>query len=78
MSGGCNSGGGITVAGSFSGGCNTGGAIICGGNFSGDINCGGDVTVKGDVEAVRIKGNVIFNSLKCDKVEGDITINSID
>jgi len=55
-----------------------GGTIICGGNLSGDINCGGDVTVKGDVEAVRIKGNVICNSLKCDKIEGDITIHSVD
>ena len=77
LSGGCNSGGDITVAGSLSGGCNAGGTITCGGNLSGDINCGGDVTVKGDVEAVRIKGNVICNSLKCDKVEGDVTINSV-
>ncbi len=78
ISGGCNSGGDITVGGSLSGGCNTGGAITCGGNLSGDINCRGDVTVKGDVEAERIKGNVICNFLKCDKVEGNVTINKVD
>ena len=78
LSGGCNSSGDVTVAGSFSGGCNSGGTITCGGNLLGDINCSGDVTVTGDVEAVRIKGNVICNSLKCDKVEGDITIKSVE
>ena len=74
LSGGCNSGGDITVAGSFSGGCNSGGGVTCGGNLSGDIVCGGNVTVTGDVEAVKIQGNVLCNSLKCDKVEGFVTI----
>jgi len=78
VSGGCNSGAETVIGGDLSGGCNVGGTIICGGNLSGDINCGGVVTVKGDVEAVRIKGNVICNSLKCDKIEGDITIHSVD
>ena len=78
LSGGCNSGGDVTVRGSFSGGCNTGGDITCGGNFSGDINFGGEVTVKGDVKAEKIKGNVVCNSLTCDKVEGNITINKVD
>ena len=78
LSGGCSSGGDITVAGSFSGGSNTGGSITCGGNFSGDIVCGGYVTVKGDVEAERIQGNVVCNSLKCDKVEGNVTIKKAD
>jgi len=36
------------------------------------------MTVKGDVEAERITGNVICNSLKCDKVKGVITINSVN
>jgi hypothetical protein len=36
------------------------------------------MTVEGDVEAVKIKGNVICNSLKCDKVEGDVTINKTE
>ncbi len=76
LSGGCNSGGDVTVRGSFSGGCNTGGDIVCGGILSGDINCGGEITVKGDVEAEKIKGSVVCNALKCDKVEGDVTINS--
>ena len=78
LSGGCSSGGDITVAGSFSGGSNAGGSITCGGNFSGDIVCGGYVTVKGDVEAERIQGNVVCNSLNCDKVEGYVTIKKAD
>ena len=78
LSGGCNSGGNITVAGSFSGGCNSGGGVTCGGNLSGDIVCGGNVTVTGDVEAVKIQGAVLCNSLKCDKVEGFVTIKQAD
>ena len=78
LSGGCNSGGDITVAGSFSGGCNSGGGVTCGGNLSGDIICGGNVTVTGDVEAVKIQGNVLCNSLKCDKIEGFVTIKQAD
>ena len=74
LSGGCNTGGDITVGGFLSGGCNAGGTITCGGNLSGDISCSGDVSVKGNVESERIKGNVICNSLKCDKVEGNVTI----
>lgn len=75
LSGGCNSGKGITVGGHLSGGCNCGMDITCGGNFSGDINCGGTVNVAGDVEAEKIKGNVVCNSLKCEKIEGYVTIN---
>ena len=78
LSGGCNTGGDITVGGHLSGGCNTGGDITCGGNLSGDVNCGGEITVEGDVEAVKIKGNVVCNSLKCDKIEGDVTINKVE
>ena len=78
FSGGCNAGGDIKVGGHFSGGCNTGGDITCGGNLSGDVNCGGEITVEGDVEAVKIKGNVVCNSLKCDKIEGDVTINKVE
>ena len=78
LSGGCNTGGDINVGGHLSGGCNTGGDITCGGNLSGDVNCGGGMTVEGDVEAVKIKGNVVCNSLKCDKIEGDVTINKVE
>jgi len=60
------------------GGCNTGGDIICGGNLSGDINCKGCVTVNGDIEAEKIRGNVVCNSLTCDKIEGNVTINKED
>lgn len=75
LSGGCNSGGDVTVRGSFSGGCNCGGDIVCGGDLTGDINCGA-VTVSGNIESVIIKGDVVCSSLKCDKVEGDVTINN--
>ena len=78
LSGGCNAGGDIQVGGHFSGGCNAGGDITCGGNLSGDVKCGGEITVEGDVEAVKIKGNVVCNSLKCDKIEGDVTINKVE
>ena len=73
LSGGSNCSGEVTVGGNFSGGCNAGGEVTCGGNFSGDINCGA-LTVGGDVESVKIKGDVVCNFLKCDKVEGDVTI----
>lgn len=73
--GGCNAGGEITVGGHLSGDCNGGADIICGGNFSGNINCGGTVKVTGYVEAEKIKGNVICNSLECERIEGDVTIN---
>jgi len=78
LSGGCNAGGDVTVGGHFSGGCNTGGDITCGGNLSGDINCGGTVTVRGDVESETIKGNIVCNSLKCERNEGDVIINKTD
>ena len=38
------------------------------------VNCKGNVTVQGNVESTRIKGNVVCNSLKCDKIEGDVVI----
>jgi len=75
LSGGANAGYSITVGGNLSGGCNTGTEISCGGNLSGDVNCGGTVKVAGDVEAEKIKGNVVCNSLKCEKIEGDVTLN---
>ena len=75
LSGGANAGYSITVGGNLSGGCNTGTEISCGGNLSGDVNCGGTVKVAGDIEAEKIKGNVVCNSLKCEKVEGNVTIN---
>lgn len=94
VSGGCDAGGDITVGGALSGGCDAGGDIIvggalcgacdasgditCGGDFSGNITCNGDVTVKGNVEAQEISGDVVCNSLKCDKIEGDVTIKQAD
>lgn len=78
LSGGCNTGRDITVGGHFSGGCNAGGQVICGGDFSGDINCKGTLTVRGNVESEKIKGDVVCNSLKCEKIEGNVTINQAD
>ena len=75
LSGGCNSGYSIIVGGNLSGGCNTGNEITCGGNLSGDVTCGGTVRVTGDVESKEIKGNVICNSLKCEIIKGEVTIN---
>lgn len=75
LSGGCNASGNVTVSGHFSGGCNTNGNIFCGGNLSGNVSCGGTITVSGNVESEKIKGDVVCNSLKCEKIEGNITIN---
>ena len=33
------------------------------------------MTVRGDVESENIKGNVVCNFLKCEKIEGDVTVN---
>lgn len=74
LSGGCNSGGDVTVSGDFSGGCNCNMNVTCGGNFSGDINCNEKVIVNGDVEADKIEGNVVCNSLQCNLIKGDVTI----
>lgn len=76
--GGCNTGGDITVGGCLSGGCNTGGDITCGGDLSGDVNCGDTITVRGSVDAKRIQGNVVCNFLKCERIEGGVTINQVD
>ena len=78
LSGGCNSGGNITIYGHLTGGCNAGSSIACGGKLSGDINCAGTIHVSGDVESVKIQGNVVCNSLKCDKVEGDVKVRKKD
>ena len=72
--GGCNAGDAITVGGNLSGGCVAGDGITCGGNLKGDITCGDTVTVTGNVESEKIKGNVICNSLECEKVEGDVAV----
>ena len=73
--GGCNAGNELVVAGNVNGGCNAGDNIIVGGDLKGVISCGGAVKVDGDVEAEKITGNVVCNSLKCEKIEGDVTIN---
>lgn len=78
VSGGCNTRGDITVGGCLSGGCNAGGEITCGRDLSGDVNCGDTIIVSGNVDAKRIQGNVVCNFLKCERIEGDVTINQVD
>ena len=75
VTGGCNAGDGITVGFNLNGSCNAGDNIVVGGDLKGDISCGGAVKVDGDVEAEKISGNVVCNSLKCEKIEGDVTVN---
>lgn len=60
----------ITVNGSVSGGCKAGGKVFVDGDLSGGCISEEQVTVAGD-----LSGGCICNSLICDKVEGDITIN---
>lgn len=74
VSGGVNAGNNVSVQGSFSGGCNCGNNFTCGGDHSGGINCGNTVKVSGDVEAEKIKGNVTCRTLKCEHVQGSVTI----
>lgn len=76
LSGGCNTFGSVNVEGNFSGGCNTTGSINVGGSCFGDINSGGKLNISGNVDAERIKGNVVCNFLKCDCISGDVTIKS--
>ena len=75
LSGGCNAGNNIMVSNNLSGGCNAGYQIYCEGDITGDISSADNIKVCGNVEAERIKGNVECNSLKCEKIEGDVTIN---
>ena len=76
ISGGCRAGHSLTVKGSVSGGCSAGMEMVCGGNVTGDISVGnsGEITIRGDVKAKKVKGNVLCNSLECDKIEGNVTI----
>ena len=71
--GGCNAGGNVAVGGDISGACNVGGEFSVGGDISGNINCA-NLTVEGDVEATKIKGNVQCSVLRCGNVEGKVTI----
>ena len=75
LSGGCNTFGSVHVGGCFSGGCCTTGSIEIGGNCSGDICCS-ELKVMGDIEAEKIKGNVVCNALRCDYISGDVSIKS--
>ncbi len=88
VSGGANCDGAMTVGGSFSGGGNISNNLTVGGNYSGGTNCtnltvagnySGDInaqsiTVVGNIEATTVCGDIVCNELKCDRVEGNITI----
>lgn len=79
--------GNITVTGSVQGGCSAGGELTVLGNMSGDCTVGGDVTthgdlcgdilVSGDVTAKQVKGTMTCRSLRCDKIEGTVTVRDI-
>ena len=88
--GGCNSGRDMTVVLNVSGGVNAAGSASVAGEIRGGVNCAGEVcgardiygdinapivTVQGNVEADKIRGNVTCNSVSCDKIEGEVTIN---
>lgn len=75
LSGWCNTGGNLTVDGSVSGNINCGDSVTVSGSVEAEmIHCGDNVTVTGDVEATSIYGEVICNEVKCDKIEGDVTV----
>ncbi|MBQ8546626.1 MAG: helix-turn-helix domain-containing protein [Clostridia bacterium] len=91
ISGGVNSCGDVTAGFNLSGGVNANGDVCAGkdiigeinttrgitvkGNVSGNIECDGKIQVEGNVDAGKITGNVICNELKCERVEGSVTIN---
>lgn len=77
-SGGCCSDHSISVGGNLSGGCYAEHEIVCKGNLFGNISCPGNLTIGGDVEAEKIDGNVVCNSLKCDLIKGDVTVKKND
>lgn len=61
------------IGGSVTGACNVGQALTLGGDIHGDICCD-IISVGGDVESKKIKGNVECYALHCDKVEGNVTV----
>ncbi len=78
LCGGINCGDGVNIGGDHSGGINCGDGVNVGGDCSGDINCGDRVNAGGNIEAEHIKGNVCCYHLKCDHIEGDVTIKKGD
>jgi len=75
LSGGCNTGGDLTVGGSISGNITCGDSMTVDGSIEAEmIRCGDNITVTGGIEATSIYGEVICNEVKCEKIEGDVTI----
>lgn len=75
LSGGVNTCADVTIGGSVSGGIRAEKNIHVNGNVSGNVECDGVIQVEGNIEAERIKGNVTCCELKCDRVEGNVSIN---
>ena len=82
VTGNCRADGDISVGGNVTGGCNAGDDLAVGGNLEGDAKCGDSMTVNGFVDAkcvhcgdmLTVEGDVSCNELKCDKIEGNVTI----
>lgn len=75
LSGGINTCADVAIGGSASGGVRAEKSISVKGNISGNVECDGNIQVEGKIEAERVKGNVTCYELKCDRVEGNVTIN---
>ena len=90
ISGGINACGDVTAGFNISGGINANGEVTAGANITGEIHterinvkgnitagtieCEKSINVEGNVEADRISGNVICTELKCERVEGSVTV----
>ncbi len=75
LTGGVNANGDVSVGGSSTGDINTNKSVKVMGNVSGNIECDGKIQVEGNVEAGRITGDVVCHELKCERVEGSVTVN---
>ncbi len=73
ITGGCCADGDIVVGTEICGGCVAGRDIVSGGKIFGDVNAKGDITAD-TIEAGKIEGNVVCGSVKCDLIEGNVTI----
>lgn len=74
VNGGVNATNSVAVNGELHGGCNCVGEVTCIRNVYGNISAE-SITVHGNVEADKIRGNVIcYQEVNCDKIEGNINI----
>ncbi len=73
VKGGCRAGRDLVVGGSVTGGCHSDRDIIVTENLTGSVVCHA-LTTSGNVEAGSVVGKVTCNTLKCDKVMGNVTV----